>query len=76
MNWLYAHGGPVGLILIFNMTMMGIQRICLIMKLQEPPWLQKMGQIGSSMASWASANTVTPAPSPKPSVTDSKPTTG
>lgn len=73
MNWLYSHGGPLGLILIFNMIMMGIQRVCDILKVQEPEWIKKLGKIVSSLASWASANSVAPAIAPsKTSATESK----
>lgn len=59
--WTQAHGGLVGTVIFsiagFNVVMTAIKNVFDGLKIQEPSFLQKIGSVGSAIASWLSANT-------------------
>lgn len=59
--FLASHGGVYAIATLFlicyNIVFSALAQIFNALKLQEPGFLQKAGQIGSTVAGWLSANT-------------------
>lgn len=74
-DFIASHGGvlavSLSIVVCFNVLMSAIKTFCDIWKIKEPSVLQKMAAVGSTLASWLSANTkaaVPPAAAPVPAV--------
>lgn len=64
--FLSSHGGIVATALLiltcYNLVMSALAQIFNALKIQEPSFLQKAGQIGSTLVAWLSSNTPTVPP--------------
>jgi len=70
-----AHGGVMAVavlaVALFNVLMSAIAKICALLSVQEPAWMQKAGSVGLTLSQWLTANTPTPGANAGPS--ESKP---
>lgn len=66
LDFLNHNGGPVSsvisVLMIFNIVVSAAQKIFNQLKVAEPDWLKKIGDVGSSVTGWISANIPTQRP--------------